>query len=115
MADKDFDFDNFLTTKKDKQTGVALSNTSKAQTTRDTENTRNTRTTTTTNNTRQADQLHPFSIRLDEHYVETIKAFAWWERVSQRKWIENCIESLLAEYGQDKIDQIRLKFREESE
>lgn len=109
MADKDFDFENFLTKKSDKR-GVDFSNTKNKLTTHDTEDTNNTR---TTSNTRQADQLHPFSIRLDEHYVETIKAFAWWERVSQRKWIEKCIESLLTEYDQDKIDHIRSMYREE--
>ena len=84
MADSDFEFDEFF----DQMNGEEDTST--------TTDTSNTRTTTNT--------LHPFSVRLDQEYIEVIKALSWWKRISQRELIEQAVGQYL-----DDIDSKELK------
>jgi len=97
MADSDFEFDEFF----DQMNGEV-----DTSTTSDTRNTSNTR---TTNSTR-----HPFSVRLDQEYVEVIKALAWWKRISQREFIENCITYALKEMDEERLTLILNRYRKEN-
>src|SRR5690625_8022179 len=77
MANKDFNFEEFLTEPKNR-----LARQGKQHTTR------NTRTTSNTNRS----TLHPFSVRLDKPYIDKIKAIAWYRKISQREVIELAID-----------------------
>lgn len=93
MADKDFDFDNLLSGS----------------------NTSNTGTTSTTSNTDVETKTasYPFSVRLDARYVEVIKALAWYKRISQREFLEQAIDSQLAEIDSQELNEALNKFRNE--
>jgi len=78
MADSDFEFDEFF---------EQINGEGDTFTTTDTRNPSNTRTTSNT--------LHPFSVRLDQEYIEVIKALAWWKRISQREFIEQTVNQYL--------------------
>src|SRR5690625_7609586 len=80
MANKDFNFEEFLTEPKNR-----LARQGKQHTTR------NTRTTSNTNRS----TLHPFSVRLDKPYIDKIKAIAWYRKISQREVIEQAIDVLM--------------------
>lgn len=47
---------------------------------------------------------YPFSVRLDQEYVDIIKGLAWWKRISQREFIEEAVSQYL-----DNIDSEELK------
>lgn len=94
MADSDFEFDEFFD---------QMNAEEDTSTTTDTRNTSNTR---TTNNTPQ-----PFSMRLDQEYIEVIKALAWWKRISQREFIEDTINRYLKGMGSDELAEILSKYR----
>jgi hypothetical protein len=75
----------------------------------------NTRNTSNTNNTCNTDSsLHPFSVRLDQQYVDIIKALAWWKRISQREFIENCITYVLEDMDDDRLAEIISRYNESS-
>ena len=93
MADKDFDFDNLLS-------GSTSSDT---------------RTTSTTSNTDASTKvaLHPFSVRLDARYVEIVKALAWYKRISQREFMEQAIDSQLAQIDTKMLNEALKKYQDE--
>lgn len=105
MADKDFDFEEFLT--RPKKHGFRQN---KQRTTRNTSDTPTTRTTSNTDSS----SLHPFSVRLDETYIETIKAVAWWKRMTQRELIEQAVDKLLSDLDSGQLDNIRSSFKQQS-
>ncbi|SMO56907.1 hypothetical protein [Fodinibius sediminis] len=74
-------------------------------------NTRKTNNTSTTDNSDSS--LHPFSVRLDQEYVDIIKALAWWKRISQREFIENCINYSLEKMDEDHLETILNRFNKE--
>ena len=106
MAEKDYDFERFLSQDKS-------DNASNTQTTCTTSNTPNTDATSTTANADST--LHPFSVRLGQKYVEIIKALAWWKRISQRAFLEHCISYALEEMGRERLTEIIDGYNEENE
>jgi hypothetical protein len=93
MADSDFEFDEFFD---------QMNSESGTSTTTDTRNTPNT-----------SNTLYPFSVRLGKEYVKVIKALAWWKRISQRKFIENCLDYALEEMDKERLTTILNKYNEE--
>lgn len=103
MADHDFNFDEFLSESDQESTG----------TTKDTRNTRTTNNTSNTSDTTKSRSLHPFSVRLNEEYVEKIKAMAWWKRISQRTFIEQAVESITDQMEAGELDAIIEKYQKQ--
>lgn len=55
---------------------------------------------------------NPFSVRLEEKYIEIIKALAWWNRVTHREFVENRIKEHLKEMEAEELSEILNKYRE---
>lgn len=94
MAEKDYDFENYLSQGKGK---AKKDNT-----------TSNTQATCTTSNTTQ-----PFSARLGSKYVEIVKAVAWWQRITQREFIEQMIDQGISEIDKKKLNKIIEDYQDE--
>lgn len=103
MADDEFNIDELISGPEDSGQDVPRPNT------RTTRNTDNTSTTETTNSS-----LYPFSVRLGQEYVDIIKALAWWKRISQREFIENCIDYALEDMNEDRLAEIISRYHEHS-
>lgn len=99
MADDEFNIDELISSRDESGPDVSRPDT------------RNTNNTSTTGNTDS--RLHPFSVRLDQEYVEIIKALAWWKRISQREFIENCITYALEEMDEERLEAILTRFNNE--
>jgi len=95
MANKDFNFEEFLTEPKNR-----LARQGKQHTTR------NTRTTSNTNRS----TLHPFSVRLDKPYIDKIKAIAWYRKISQREVIEQAIDVLMNDMNPKEMEKTISEF-----
>ena len=89
MAEKDYDFEKFLS--QDKSDNA---NTKQA--------------TCTTSNTTQ-----PFSARLGSEYVEIIKAMAWWKRITQREFIEQVIDHGISKMDKERLNKIIEEYQDE--
>ena len=89
MAEKDYDFEKYLSQDKS-------------------DNTSNTQTTCTTSNTTQ-----PFSARLGSKYVEIVKAVAWWQRITQREFIEQMIDHGISKIEKMKLEKIIEEYQDE--
>ncbi|WP_205720029.1 ribbon-helix-helix domain-containing protein [Fodinibius halophilus] len=98
MADADYDFEHHLKEAKDNF------NNSKGST----DTTESTGNKDTTGGTQ-----YPFSVRLDEEYVELIKALAWWKRISQREFIEITINEHLKRMESEKLTDILNKYKQQ--
>jgi len=92
MANKDFDFEEFLTRPKNKPVSQSKQ-----------------RTTGTTSNTSSL-SLHPFSVRLDKPYIDKIKAIAWYKQISQREVIELAVDTLMGEMEPKEMEKAVSKF-----
>ncbi|SMO38826.1 ribbon-helix-helix domain-containing protein [Fodinibius sediminis] len=103
MADDEFNIEELISGPDGSGEDTAGSNTC---------NTNNTGATSTTKNA--STTLHPFSVRLDQEYVETIKALAWWKRISQREFIEHCISYALEEMNEERLTEITNRYHEQS-
>lgn len=101
MANKDFNFDEFLTTPKNR-----LARMGKQSTTSNTSNTTTTRSTNTTT-------PHPFSVRLGKTYIDKIKAIAWYKQISQREVIELALDSLMDELNPKEMEKAISTFVQE--
>jgi hypothetical protein len=99
MADNEFSFDEMLSGSEESE-DVPRSNT---------RNTNNTSDSSTTDNTDSS--LHPFSVRLDQEYVDIIKALAWWKRISQREFLENCLNHVLEKMDKDHIEMVLKRYK----
>lgn len=95
MANKDFNFEEFLTEPKNR-----LARQGKQHTTR------NTRTTSNTNRS----TLHPFSVRLDKPYIDKIKAIAWYRKISQREVIEQAVDVLMNDMNPKEMEKTISEF-----
>ncbi|MCW9708814.1 hypothetical protein [Fodinibius salsisoli] len=104
MADDEFNIEELISGQHGSGNDVPQSNT------RTTSNTSNTDATSTTANTDSTP--HPFSVRLNQEYVEIIKALAWWKRISQRAFIEQCITYALEEMNDERLTEIIDRYNE---
>ena len=95
MANKDFNFEEFLTEPKNRLTRQGKQHT-----------TRNTRTTSNTNRS----TLHPFSVRLDKPYIDKIKAIAWYRKISQREVIEQAVDVLMNDMNPKEMEKAISEF-----
>ena len=103
MADDEFNIDELISGSDETGEDVPRSKT---------RNTNNTSDTSTTGSTDSSQ--HPFSVRLDEEYVELVKALAWWKRISQREFLENCITYALKEMDEERLTLILNRYRKEN-
>jgi len=95
MANKDFNFEEFLTEPKNRLTRQGKQHT-----------TRNTHTTSNTNRS----TLHPFSVRLDKPYIDKIKAIAWYRKISQREVIEQAVDVLMNDMNPKEMEKTISEF-----
>lgn len=94
MAEKDYDFEKYLSQDK----GKALNG----------DTTSNTQATCTTSNTTQ-----PFSARLGRRHVTIIQAVSWWQRITQREFIEQMIDHGISKIEKKKLEKIIEEYQDE--
>jgi len=58
----------------------------------------------------QPGELITFSVRMPTEYIDAIKAIAWWERCTQRAFLEQSVDQYRKVHGQAHMDKVLREF-----
>ena len=64
-------------------------------------------------NANQSDQpgeLITFSVRMPTEYIDAIKAIAWWERCTQRAFLEQAVDRYRKQHGGKHVEKIKADY-----